>query len=731
MAFCNLFFLLLPYNHHKLEFRSIPCTFLGYSSNHKGYRCLVPSGRIYISRDVLFDEANFPFASKSSSPSTTSTVSHPSSFPSSYIPIINSYSSSAVANTFSVDDQINTCSNRDCAAVQVSPHCSSTSSAHSSSSTSSSSSSTRYMLPTALPLPSPLHSNASSSTKYLIPHQPSSPVSIPSLPSKPVRRHISHPLPLISNSHTMTTRAKAGISKPKILMLSKEPSTVKAAITDTHWHQAMIEEYTTLVNNKTWDLVPLPRGKTPIGCKWVFKVKHNPDGSISRHKARLVAKGFHQIPGFDFSETFSPVIKPVTTRVVLSIALSNGWSIRQLDVNNAFLNGILTEEVFMVQPEGFSNGDPHTICKLNKSLYGLKQSPRTWFDKLSTTLLSFGFSRARSDHSLFVKHSPSSTIYVLVYVDDILVTGNVPSEVSYHISLLHKQFALKDLGSIHYFLGVEVDHLPDGSLLLRQSKYIRDLLLKVQMHDAKPQPTPMASTVRLTNTGSDCFDDPKLYRSVVGALQYACITRPELAFSVNKVSQFMQKPLCDHWVAVKRILRYLQGTSHLGLHIQKCSHPRISAMCDADWAADPTDRRSTSGFCVFFGPNLVSWQSKKQSVVSRSSTEAGYRVLALVVSEVTWLQSLLRELFVPLPSEPPLIYCDNMSGVLLAANPILHSRTKHVELDIHFVREKVQQHNISVCHVASKDQVADILTKPLPKPAFLLLRSKLHVDSPP
>lgn len=251
------------------------------------------------------------------------------------------------------------------------------------------------------------------------------------------------------------------------------------------------------------------------------------------------------------------------------------------------------------------------------------------------------------------------------------------------------------------------------------------------MFDAKPQPTPMVAGTKLTLDGTNKFDDPKLYRSVVGALQYACITRPDLTYAVNKVSQFMHSPLEDHWQAVKRILRYIQGTQDMGLLLQKCSFPKLTALCDADWASDPVDRRSTSGFCIYLGSNLVSWISRKQSVVSRSSTEAEYRALALAVAELTWIQSLLSELHVPKYHQPPQVFCDNLSTVLLSANPVMHSRTKHIELDLYFVREKVQQHQVSVTHISAKDQIADVLTKPLPKSQFLLLRDKLRVQNSP
>jgi hypothetical protein len=327
----------------------------------------------------------------------------------------------------------------------------------------------------------------------------------------------------------------------------------------------MQAEYDALIQNKTWSIVSLPPHRQAIGCKWVFRVKENPDGSVNRYKARLVAKGFHQRQGFDFTETFSPVVKPATIRLILTIAITHKWSIQQLDVNNAFLNGILDEEVYMAQPQGFDNGDSSQVCKLNKALYGLKQAPRQWFERLQATLLQLGFRSSKCDPSLFIFSSQGNTIYLLVYVDDIIITSNNSTLLHSIIKQLNQAFSLKQLGDLDYFLGIEVNHLSNGSLLLTQSKYIRDLLTKTNMIDSAPVNTPMQSTCKLSKTGSPALSDPFMYRSVVGALQYATITRPELSYSVNKVCQFMSHPLEAHWTAVKRILRYLKGIIQHGL----------------------------------------------------------------------------------------------------------------------------------------------------------------------
>jgi histone deacetylase 1/2 len=371
----------------------------------------------------------------------------------------------------------------------------------------------------------------------------------------------------------VVTRAKTGNLKPKVFLASIEPTTVKSALADPNWLQAMQAEYKALMDNNTWSLVPLPPHRKAIGCKWIFRVKENPDGSVNKYKARLVAKGFLQTPGFDFTETSSPVIKPVTIRIILTLAVTFHWTVQQIDINNAFLNGLLQEEVYMTQPSGFESSDKTLVCKLHKALYGLKQAPRVWYEKLTHTLLQMGFVKSKCDPSLLVHHQNGACTYVLVYVDDILITGSAPHLIKDLIDKLNIKFALKQLGEVDYFLGLEVHHKSSGPLLLNQAKYVKDLLCKTNMENCKPIGSPMVSSCRLSRFGTDTMSDPSLYRSTVGALQYATLTRPDIAFSVNKVCQFMAHPLESHWKAVKRILRYLKGTMNHGLLL----HPSASS----------------------------------------------------------------------------------------------------------------------------------------------------------
>ena len=341
----------------------------------------------------------------------------------------------------------------------------------------------------------------------------------------------------------MITRSKNGISKPKALISTKhplppqdiEPTCFTTANKDPKWRNAMVEEINALLKNKTWSLVPPRSHQNIVGCKWVFRIKRKADGTIERYKARLVAKGFHQREGIDFQETFSPVIKPCTIRLVLSLAISNGWHIHQLDVQNAFLHETLNEEVYMQQPPGFVDPNaPNYVCRLHKSLYGLKQAPRAWYNKLRTFLIQYGFYGAKSDTSLFIKTSSSSILYLLVYVDDIILTGSSIVLIQQMVQALHQAFSIKDLGSLNYFLGIEATRGPHG-LFLSQQRYILDLLLKTKMDQAKPCPTPMVSNLKLSKNVGDPFQDVTLYRSTVGALQYLTFTRPDISFSVNKV----------------------------------------------------------------------------------------------------------------------------------------------------------------------------------------------------
>ncbi|KAL8120428.1 hypothetical protein AgCh_017563 [Apium graveolens] len=480
-----------------------------------------------------------------------------------------------------------------------------------------------------------------------------------------------------------------------------EPSTVAQAMKDPLWRKAMDDEYNALIQNGTWELIPRSN-HVPISCKWVFRVKRKPDGSLEKYKACLVTKGFLQQPGRDFVDTFSPVIKPATIRIVLCIALSRNWQLRQLDINNAFLHGTLHEDVYMLQPPGYIDTQhPHYICKLKKAIYGLRQASRAWYKELKAFLLDIGFRHSLADTCLFIYDRDGVQVFFMVYVDDIILTGNNNIFVNDFVSQLARRFSIKDLGSLHHFLGVEVISTKMG-LLLSQHRYIVDLLDQFHMTGAKEVSTPLNISEVLTLVDGSRPIDATPYHKLIGSLQYLAITRPDVSFAINKLSQSMHSPTEIHWQAVKRVLRYLKGTLHHGLFLTRNSPLTLTAFSDSDWGGVHDQGRSTTAYVLYLGPNIISWRSARQKSVSRSSTEAEYKALANAATEIMWVQNILNELRVFIPRSPTL-FCDNTGDVYSCANLVYHSRMKHLAFDYHFVRERVTCGLLHVFHVSSKD----------------------------
>ncbi|KAG7547971.1 GAG-pre-integrase domain [Arabidopsis suecica] len=491
------------------------------------------------------------------------------------------------------------------------------------------------------------------------------------------------------------------------------PQTYEEAIQHQVWRDAIAAERQAMEHNHTWEEGELPRGKKAVTSKWVFTIKYKSNGDIERYKARLVARGFTQTYGEDYRDTFAPVAKLHTVRVVLSLATNLEWELWQMDVKNAFLQGELEEEVYMKPPPGLEDQNaPGKVFKLKKAIYGLKQSPRAWYHKLSTTLLDRGFKKSEADNTLFTLPSKEGIVVILVYVDDIIISGNDKVGIHETKAFLKSVFDIKDLGELKYFLGIEVCRSKEG-LFLSQRKYTLDLLSQVGKLGAKPAKTPLEDDYKANRKGeldNKPFEDVTQYRRLVGKLIYLTITRPDICFAVNVVSQHMQAPTLHHWNMVTRILKYLKGAPGQGIWMGCNKNTELVGYCDADYAGDTKDRRSTTGYCTFIGGNLVTWRSKKQKVVSLSSAEAEYRAMRKLTTELMWLKALLKDFGIDTP-KPITMHCDNQAAIHIASNSVFHERAKHIEVDCHKVREQVQLGVILPCYTESEEQLADIFTK--------------------
>ncbi|KAL5563008.1 hypothetical protein UlMin_032755 [Ulmus minor] len=370
---------------------------------------------------------------------------------------------------------------------------------------------------------------------------------------------------------------------------------------------------------------------------------------------------------------------------------------------------------------------PHAVCLLHKSLYGLKQASRQWFSKFSTAIMDLGFRQSPSDHSLFVKNDNGLFIALLVYVDDVIIASNNQEAIVDLKSDLNSRFKLKDLGDVKYFLGLEIAKSSAG-ICVSQRKYVLDLLSDFGYLGCKPASTPMEANIKLSMDEGDDIPDFSVYRRLLGKLLYLTLTRPDISYAVGRLSQFISKPKLPHLQAAQRILRYLKGVPGKGLFFPSDSELRLTAFTDSDWARCPDSRRSVTGFCIFLGKYLVSWKSKKQHIVSRSLAEAEYRAMANTTCEITWLLALLKDLGVD-HSFPTLLFCDNQSAIHIAENPVFHERTKHIEIDCHLVRDKIQTGILKPMFVSTDQQLADVLTKALHPSSFRFLIGKMGLKN--
>ncbi|KAK2435258.1 hypothetical protein QL285_020332 [Trifolium repens] len=396
-----------------------------------------------------------------------------------------------------------------------------------------------------------------------------------------------------------------------------------------------------------------------------------------------------------------------------------------MDVKSAFLNGYINEEVYVKQPPGFEDNEhPDYVFKLKRALYGLKQAPRAWYDRLSKFLIKNGYSRGKVDTTLFIKRKGKDVLLVQIYVDDIIFGSTNPSLVKSFSSLMQGEFEMSMMGELTYFLGIQIKQLEEGTFIY-QTKYCLELLKKFGMTDSKIMETPMASTCALSKDEEGKDVEITKYRGIIGSLLYLTASRPDIMFSVCMCARYQSCPKESHLKAVKRILKYLKGTSNFGLWYSKGNDCSLVGYSDSDFAGCKLDRKSTSGTCHLFCNSLVSWHSKKQVSVALSTAEAEYVAAGSCCSQILWLKQQLLDYDLKLQRVP--ILCDNTSAINLTKNPVLHSRTKHIEIRHHFLRDHVEKGDVVFEHVDSKNQLADIFTKPLATEPFIFIRGELGI----
>ncbi|GJR74353.1 retrovirus-related pol polyprotein from transposon TNT 1-94 [Tanacetum coccineum] len=507
-------------------------------------------------------------------------------------------------------------------------------------------------------------------------------------------------------------------------VLSKvEPKNFQSAATEDCWFQAMQDEIHEFDRLDVWELVPPPDSAMIIALKWIYKVKLDEYGDVLKNKARLVAKGFRQEEGLDFEESFAPVARLEAIRIFIANAASKNMTVYQMDVKTAFLNGELKEEVYVHQPEGFVDPErPHHVYRLKKALYGLKQAPRAWYDTLSRFLLAQGFSKGVVDPTLFIRKTGKHTLHVQIYVDDIIFASTDPKDCDRFSNEMSSKFQMSMMGQISFFLGLQISQNPRG-IFINQSKYANEILKKFDLHKSDPVDTPMVERTKLDEDLSGIPVDQTKYRSMIGSLMYLTASRPDLVFAVCMCARYQSRPTKKHLEAVKRVFRYLQGTINMGLWYPKDTAMALTAYADADHAGCQDTRRSTSGSAQFLGDKLVSWSSKKQTSTSISSTEAEYIAMSGCCAQILWMRSQLSDYGFAYNRIP--LYCDNKSAIALCCNNVQHSRSKHIDIRHHFIREQVEKGVVELYFVRTEYQLADIFTKALPRERFEFILPRL------
>ncbi|GJX16739.1 retrovirus-related pol polyprotein from transposon TNT 1-94 [Tanacetum coccineum] len=513
----------------------------------------------------------------------------------------------------------------------------------------------------------------------------------------------NHPLHKIIGDPKSSVRTRGQLANSCLfacLLSSVEPANVAEALKDADWVSAMQDELDQFARLKVWRLVPRPEGKTIIKTKWIFKNKKDESSLVIRNKARLVAVGYCQQEGIDYDETFAPVARIEAIRLFLAYAAHKDFTVFQMDVKTAFLNGILKEEVYVGQPPGFvSKQYPDHVYALDKALYGLKQAPRAWYDVLSKFLVDSGFQKGSIDTTLFIKKKGKHIMLIQIYVDDIIFGSTNPKYCTKFLELMVKRFEMSMMGEMKFFLGLQVNQFSNG-IFINQSKYILDILKRFGMENCDTVPTPMVEQAKL---------------------------KLDLVGKPVDHTDYRSKPN-EHHVSRQRIFRYLKGTINLGLWYLKDSGFDLIAYSDADHAGCHLDRKSTSGSVQFLGDKLVCWSSKKQNCVSISTAESEYVAVSGCCAQVLWMRTQLTDYGFFFDKVP--IYCDSKSAIAISCNPVQHTRTKHIDVRYHFINDHVEKGTIELYFVGTEFQLADLFTKSLPEARFKFLVEKLGQKQP-
>ena len=651
---------------NKLEDTSEPGRFIGYPASTKGYKILLDNGRIIISRDVAFVEPGSPPIPRPAKPEDTITWESEEEEPATQDEHMESVGEEAGPN----DNQ-----------------------------------------------PPPGGGSGRSGGGGSSGNK------------RPKRAATQIPAAIWHDESYMITGRKRNMAGSAHLAVINEPGTMEEALASEQselWQQAMDEEMASLLANNTWTLEAPPANVKPIPVKWVFKIKRDATGNVERYKARLVAKGFHQREGIDYEEVFAPVSKYTTLRTLLALAASQDLEIHQLDIKTAFLNGELEEDVWIQQPPGYDNGNG-MACHLHKSLYGLKQAPRAWHAKLKEELEAMDFRPSAADPALFVKDG-QPPIYLLTYVDDILIVTKDSSALADTKTKITTAFEARDLGAATCFLGMDIQRDRTARIItLTQSRIIRDLLEKYGMAECKPLVTPLSTAIKLTKDGELLDTSTNTFAQLIGSLMYISVcTRPDIAQAVGALARYMAKPTVTHWQAAKGVLRYIAGTKDYGITFGG-NGLTLEAYCDADYAGDIDTRRSTTGYVFILSGGAISWSSRLQPTVAASTTEAEYMAAAYAIKEALWLRTLLLELDMEIGTVT--INADNQSAIKLLKNPVFSMRSKHIDVIYHFARERVTRKDVTFKYIPTDKMVADALTKPLTSAKFSFCRAAMGIDS--